>query len=97
MPEPCESCGFLGMHGEGCTVSKTCARPLRDGPCKMEAGHRGRCSTAVFDCDACGKTRRGSPASHQHIVLGDGTVDDTFQFCFMCSVVEPSQPGYGHE
>lgn len=61
----------------------------------MEAEHRGRCASVTFDCDGCGKTRRGSPSSHSRIVLGDGTVDDEFQFCFMCSVVEPSQPGYG--
>lgn len=62
----------------------------------MESEHRGRCASVTFDCDGCGKTRRGSPSSQSKVVLGDGTVDDVFDFCFMCSVVEPSQPGYGY-
>lgn len=61
----------------------------------MEPEHRGRCASVTFDCDGCGKTRRGSPSARRSIVLGDGTVDEVFEFCFMCAVVEPSQPGYG--
>lgn len=32
------------------------------GYCLLDKGHKGRHSTVVFWCDACGKARRGEPA-----------------------------------
>lgn len=65
-----------------------CDTPLRTGPCQMDAGHKGRHSTAVFTCDACGKRRRGQPFRYNEVRLGDGSVDDVFGFCFMCVTVD---------
>lgn len=45
------------------------------GFCLLTKGHRGRHSTVVFGCDACGKTLRGSPSSG----------NDEVQFCFLCT------------
>lgn len=42
----------------------TCLHPLRGGvQCLMEKGHKGRHSSSVFNCDICGKYRRGTPAA----------------------------------
>lgn len=61
----------------------TCGRPLRGGRyCTMDHNHRGKCSSVTFNCDSCGKQRRGSPAYKDidHVV------------CFMC--VADSEYGY---
>jgi hypothetical protein len=52
------------------------------GPCELEAGHKGRHSTEVFVCEACGKARRGKPAAE----AVDGHPDEGayMKFCFMC-------------
>jgi hypothetical protein len=62
----------------------TCEHPIRSGTCQMDADHRGRHTTVTFVCEGCGKTRRGYPHATQEVVLGDGSVDDIFNFCFMC-------------
>lgn len=87
----------LGYHGDGlvgdCALcgrprSKACGRLLRGGhSCALDRDHRGRCSSVAFRCECCGKTRRGRPHAVQEFRLGDGTVDDVFEFCFMCIVV----------
>lgn len=63
---------------------QSCVRKMRDGHCAMDKDHRGRCSTVVFQCEGCDKTRRGQPAGVHQVKLGDGTIDDEFPFCFMC-------------
>ena len=62
-------------------TTTTCARRLRTGPCSMDSGHRGRCSTVTFHCDGCGSTRRGRP-----VVEGYNRWDGLPEvaFCFMC-------------
>lgn len=44
------------------------------GYCLLARGHKGRHTTQVFVCDACDKTRRGSPDYS----------DETVAFCFLC-------------
>lgn len=61
----------------------TCLRPMRTGVCLMSKGHRGRCSTVVFYCDACGKTRRG----HAHIEVYNAYDECVeVEICFMCDL-----------
>lgn len=60
--------------------TKVCLEPLRGGACEGEKAHRGRHSTVWFECDACGRTRRGYP--HRQEMDGDGVPD--VSFCFMC-------------
>lgn len=62
----------------------TCDYELRSGKCQMEQTHKGRHSTVTFYCESCGKIRRGTPHSQSFVRLGDGTIDDIFDFCFMC-------------
>ena len=77
------------------TDRATCGRIMQTGEaCLMDPDHRGRCSASVFTCEGCGKTRRGSAHSTDVVRLGDGSVDDVFEFCFMCSVVEREEPWY---
>lgn len=77
-------------------MPKLCERKLRGGDlCHMDKGHRGRCSSVTFECETCGKIRRGRPHATEVVRLGDGTVDDVFEFCFMCAVVEPETFGWG--
>lgn len=59
----------------------TCLREMRTGKCLMDKGHRGRCSTVVFNCDCCGKTRRGRPHG-ESANPADGVVE--IVWCFMC-------------
>ena len=62
---------------------ETCLREMRTGRCLMDKDHRGRCSTVVFCCDDCGKTRRGQP----HVEVEnpwDGVIEA--QICFMCEL-----------
>lgn len=77
-------------RGRTCMVSRkrTCLREMRTGRCLMDEGHRGRCSTAVFYCETCGKARRGQPYRTEQVRLGDGSIDDEFSFCFMCARVD---------
>lgn len=51
-----------------------CLSAMRDGPCRLDKGHRGRCSTVAFYCDGCGKRRRGAPRS----------ANEDVAFCFLC-------------
>jgi hypothetical protein len=67
-------------------TTNQCTKTLRDGQCEMREGHRGRHSTVAFTCEACGKTRRGTPHGTQ-VAMAWGEVDDVFFFCFMCCVV----------
>lgn len=59
----------------------TCIRKMRDGYCRLDKGHRGRCTTVAFYCDSCGRMRRGSPVAHIYDDNGDPSTDH----CFMCS------------
>lgn len=52
----------------------------------MDENHRGRHTTVVFYCEACGNTRRGTPSAIDRVVLGDGSIDDEFAFCFLCVI-----------
>ena len=61
----------------------SCAKEMRGGPCQMDAGHSGRCSTVVFGCDCCGQTRRGTPAT----VERDADGDVVAAVCWMCREV----------
>lgn len=61
--------------------SRTCLKPLRDGPCLMDLDHRGRCSTVVFYCDGCGNTRRGQPDGK----LVDDNGDTLVVLCWVCN------------
>ena len=69
----CRRCGDLYDR-------RYCQRFLRSGNCGLDLNHKGRCSTVVFYCDACGKMRRGHPAG-QALDL-DGVPD--VEFCFLC-------------
>lgn len=40
---------------------------------------------ADYCCDGCGNWRAGQPHRHSVVRLGDGSIDDTFKFCFLCS------------
>lgn len=55
-----------------------CGHPMRDGPCKMDEGHRGRHTTVAFYCDGCGKMRRGQPVA----------ADADVAICFFCMYVD---------
>lgn len=71
-------------------ATQLCERKMRDDKfmqgetCKMEKDHRGRCSCVTFYCEGCGKIRRGRPAGQSVVRLGDGSIDDSFDFCFLC-------------
>lgn len=66
------------------TVASTCDEPLRTGACTLRVGHRGRHATVSFCCEACGKTRRGTPTTTQIVRFGE-EIDDVFDFCFLCA------------
>lgn len=70
-------------------MSATCGREMRDDTeCSMDEGHRGRCSSVTFVCDACGKARRGQPD-----VVATNPWDDVVeaQFCWFCQNVDQSR------
>lgn len=58
-------------------------RPLRGGGlCRLNQGHKGRCSSRTFLCDGCGRILRGSPAA---TTPGGGDPEDgTLEYCFLC-------------
>ena len=59
-----------------------CNAPVRGGgTCTLDPEHKGHHSTVSFTCDACGKTRRGTP----HVYGRDGEYPQGLQFCFMCA------------
>lgn len=66
-------------------MSNICNAEVRGGGnCLLDEGHKGYHSTVVFMCESCSRRVRGIP-HRQHLVrLGDGTVDDVFNFCFPC-------------
>lgn len=59
---------------------EACLRPMRGGACGLDQGHRGRCTTSVFYCDACHQHRPGRPAAHDYDTNGDAST----AFCFFC-------------
>jgi hypothetical protein len=62
-----------------------CGQSTRwDGPCKLDAGHKGHHAFVAFVCDGCGKARRGQPHTGGAVMVG-GEQDDYFSFCFLCS------------
>jgi hypothetical protein len=63
-----------------------CDQELRTGQCEMEMGHRGRHSTVAFECDYCGKTRRGR-GEEVGQRMSDGYVEIFGVVCFMCAHV----------
>jgi hypothetical protein len=80
-----EAKGYVIMEQNECfawmvNTADTCMRQMRTGNCMMDKDHRGRCSTVVFYCDACGKRRRGQP--DQILRDSDGVPDG--QFCWFC-------------
>lgn len=65
--------------------SRTCLRVMQTKElCLMDKDHRGRCSSVVFFCDGCQKTRRGIPAGYAYDDNGDVDV----VFCWFCQNVE---------
>lgn len=72
---------------------RRCSEQMRNGTCQLNPGHRGKHTTQVFYCEGCGKYRRGTPAAVSRVVLGDGSIDDEFVFCFLC-VVEGERRRY---
>ncbi len=58
----------------------SCASGLRTGRCRLDEGHRGRCSTAVVYCDGCGY-KRGNTLAH---VMVDGNGDPDIGLCWFC-------------
>lgn len=56
-----------------------CLVELRGGLCVGELGHRGRHSVVWFECDGCGRMRRGVPDRVGYL---DG--EPEFGFCFLC-------------
>lgn len=57
------------------TWAPRCEHDLRDGPCDLTPGHRGRHSTVAFECDGCGRRRRGQPFVRH---------EEAGWFCFLC-------------
>jgi hypothetical protein len=69
----------------------TCLREMRGNTfCLMDKDHRGRCSSVVFYCEACNKTRRGR--YYQAAFDGNGEVDVVF--CWFCVHVVNGQDRY---
>lgn len=66
----------------------TCLRQLRTGLCTMDKDHRGRCSTVTFNCDSCGKTRRG----HYDSCARDSDGEIDVVFCWFCTNVLYPRP-----
>lgn len=67
----------------------TCLAVLRFDFCRLDKGHRGRCSSVTFYCDGCNKHRRGAPASSP--TDRDGSV--LVNFCWFCvSVLDKERP-----
>lgn len=76
-----------GLIQQAARLGKDCARyMLGGGCCRMPRGHRGRCAQQVFQCDVCGKTRRGSARIS----------DEEIEVCFMCDL-DWSRYAYPHE
>lgn len=67
----------------------TCLKLLKGGVCVMDKGHRGRCTTVAYCCDACGQMRRGQP----HRVVNDSNGDPDVALCFMCVRVDRGVEG----
>lgn len=67
-----------------------CERKMRTGSCTMDKGHRGRCTTSSFVCDACGKSRRSQPAEQARNPW-DGVIEA--EFCWFCVNVNPRTKG----
>ncbi len=40
---------------------------------------------ADYCCENCSQWYPGTPHATHNVVLGDGSVDDTFQYCFLCT------------
>lgn len=71
-------------------MREACWRKLRGGDyCRMDKGHKGRCSSVTFCCDACGKTRRGQPYGWGPDEGGPDADPHGLAFCFMCCRVDP--------
>lgn len=51
--------------------------------CLLETGHSGHHASVAFQCDACGKTRRGTP----HAYARDGEYEHGISLCFLCAGV----------
>lgn len=51
------------LSGHEVIDTRLCNAQMRDGRCAMDAGHKGRCTTVAFECDTCGKRRRGQPVA----------------------------------
>lgn len=70
-------------------IEEKCGEPLRDGPCTLDPGHRGRHTTVSFFCDLCGKRRRGSaPYTVITQLMSDGYREPMADVCFMCAEIE---------
>ena len=58
----------------------TCLHPMRRcyhiSACTLDKGHRGRHTTVSFECEECGKRRRGSTGYRRH--------EESGEYCFMC-------------
>ena len=59
-----------------------CDHPLRyGGTCTLDKDHRGHHSGVTYQCDGCGKVRRGQPYAWAR----DGEYEHGLAFCFMCA------------
>lgn len=62
-----------------------CEKQLRTGRCTMPLYHRGRHTTQSFECDSCGKQRRGNWRDYVHNYYDrGGDVIESLVLCFMC-------------
>jgi hypothetical protein len=66
------------------TTAYYCGHPMRDGPCNMRAGHRGRHTTVAFYCDVCGTMRRGTPVPIRQRISPYDT-EHVADACFVCT------------
>jgi hypothetical protein len=65
-----------------------CEKPVRGFPgekCQLDYGHGGYHSCVTFVCEDCGRVCRGTPHRTSYVTLGDGSIDDVFQYCWICS------------
>lgn len=58
-----------------------CGHPMRDGPCQMLTGHKGRHASVVYWCDGCDMPRRSPMVAHAY----DGNHEVAASFCWMCA------------
>jgi hypothetical protein len=80
------NCSEGGHHiGQEVVPDGRCGRPMRDGWCLLDEGHRGRHTTQVHYCDTCGKHRRGANAYAQSINPHDDVVEA--EECWFCNQV----------